>query len=880
MRINHFCYLAAAVLLSQISAAHATLPGLKKIKLYSSDQTSFENRQFGAAVAATDKFAIVGEPAIGLAQPVPGRVHVFDAVTGNRVRVLSAPNDQANNGFGASLAAAGDLLLVGSDEKMTGSGRIFLFSLSTGKLLRQAGNNYGVGTGWGRSVALTPWQMVSTMPGAGSGKGGMGVESIPGMNAAGSSFAFQTAVADAGFGTALHAMGHLLLVGAPGESRVYGYQQSNQQFFLQPAGLTPADGFGRVLTGNGQEMMASASERSTGGLTANGVVFRSRPPYTTLELLAVDATPGSNRRVGQVMTSEGKILTASVNAVGGGHDLILFNLVTNAPYATIPNSALSPGKATSSLAMVSGRLLVGVPTDADKGMEAGAVWLISGLAQPEPFVTEAGKGDTAPGFSGIQFQTLGDAVLTSNERVVTRAKLTGTESNRGRDTGLYSEVGNPGWLKSVAKSRQAFGNALTIGEVLPGTIANDPMLSLIPITVTGTGVTAANRHVLLRDNGAAAATVLRTGEPVNGLNGNLRALRQVVQSSTMSRFGANLSLTVGAMGVTPATDSAIGMWTSAVFSAIDQVTEGASVPMQSFKVGEILPRVAYHSDGVVFQAALTEGVTTADNAAVFGKVQGGALMLLARKGSPAPVPNKAVTYRAFLAEGGSVARPFVRASLQGEDVTTANNEGLFFHDGSELKLVARKGTGVFGVGSSLVWHRFVQAWPMGDRLLVRGQVLDRSNRNRRIEGLFLFRENQTWQELARQDEGVSGAPGATIGAFQRIEVSPTSGHYALLVTLKGVPKAGNQALLRGDANAGSVSQSLLRQPTVILQKNTLYLNGFTGGARLLSLTSVGQASTDASGVGRKGLGHVMSSSGAILVLATFSDATTRLIRMP
>lgn len=881
MRINHLCYFAATILLSQMSTAYATLPGLKKIKLYSSGLANYQNRQFGSAVAATDKFAVVGEPAYGLAEPVPGQVHVFDAATGKLVRVLKAPQNQPNDGFGTSLAVAGDLLLVGADERMTGPGQIYLFSLATGKLLAQRGNSFGSGTGWGRNVALTPWHMVSTSPGAGSGKGAMGVDSIPGEFASGSTFLFTTGAADAAFGSSLRALGHLLMVGASGEGRVYGYRADEQQFFLQPAGYTPADGFGRVIATNSQHVFASASERTSGGLAAAGVVFRSRPPFSTLEVLPVDPTPSANRRVGQVMASEGQILTCSVAAPGGGHDLILFNLVSNTPYASIPNTALSPGKTTSALALASGRLLVGVPTDADKGTQAGAVWLISGLAQPEPFETVAAKGDAAPGFSGVQFQTLGDAVLTANEAVVTRAKLTGAESNRGRDSGLYSELGNAGWLDSVVKSRQSFGASLAVGDVLPGTVANDPMLSLTQATVTGTGVTSANRHVLLRDNGAAAAQVLRTGELLIGVNGVVRSIRQVAQSSSLARFGAQLSLTPGASGVTPATDSAIAMWTSAVFSPIDSVVEGSAVPMQTFKVGEIAPRLAYHSDGVVFQAALTEGVTPADNAAIFTKVQGSALSLLVRKGSPAPVPGVAVTYRAFLAEGGSVARPFLRASLQGEGVTSANNEALFFHDGTQLKMVAREGRGVFEESSALVWQRFLQVWPMGDRLLVRALVKNRGSvGEKNPEGLFLFRENQTWQQLALRGEGVSGIPGATISAIQRVEVSPSSGHYTLLVALKGVPITTNQALLRGNANAGTVQQSVLRQPTAVLQKGTFFLNGFNGGARLIGLANAGHLAADASGVGRKGLGHVMSSSGATLVLATFSDGTTRLIRMP
>jgi hypothetical protein len=854
----------------------AALPGLKVLKLYSSGQTSYFRRQFGAAVAISDKYAVVGEPAYDTNTPGSGRVHVFNPVTGALIRILKSPNSKLNDGFGSSLALRGNLLAVGADERSTGGGQAFLFDLSTGKVLEKF-NNSGVGTRFGQAVALTQDFMFVSSPGSNGGKGGLSVNSI---SATGGGIGFSyTGAAGAAFGTTMATSGDLLYIGVPGEATVRVYKNADFVLSLQPAGISVGDGFGNAFAAYGSDLIASAPLDNANGDTQSGSVHRFSAPFTSSSLIPVDPSPNSNRKSGEVMAREGALLVSTIARTGGGHDLILHNLTNNTPLLTIPSEELSLFKKVTSLGLASGRLLVGIPSDATLTTDAGAVFLIQTLPQPETFSTHLSKGDSAPGYPGISFNAIGDACLTPNGAAITRSTLSGPGSNRGKDTGLYSNVGHPGWFDSLVKSRDSYDSYL-FGTIQNAPIANDPTFCLFQSTLTTPGVASANNRVLMRDNGSSTIDLMNTGSPIIGVPGVLKQIRQVSQSHSAAQFAINLNSRSSTPGLTLPNDSSILIRSNTGNPPTEIIAEGQTVPMQSFKIGELSPRTSFHSDCLHFSAALTEDVTTLNNTAVFSKKPGSPLTILARKGDP--TPDLAATYSTFLAEGGTLARPFLRATVKGSGISTSNDDCLFFHNGAQLKLVARERQNAFVFGKNITWLRFRNVWPVGDRLLVHATVAPSTKLSAAYDALFLYQENQTWAELAAKGATFAGSKGELIAAFQRIEVSASSGHYTILASLSRATSTTNQILLRGDVNAGSPSLSagLMRRPSAVFQKGSSFSAPYLGATRLTSLTPANLSTTDPSGLGRKGLSSVISSNGTTLLRATFSDGSARLITLP
>jgi hypothetical protein len=625
--------------------------------------------------------------------------------------------------------------------------------------------------------------------------------------------------------------------------------------------------------------MASAPLDNANGDTQSGSVHRFSAPFTSSSLIPVDPSPNSNRKSGEVMAREGALLVSTIARTGGGHDLILHNLTNNTPLLTIPSEELSLFKKVTSLGLASGRLLVGIPSDATLTTDAGAVFLIQTLPQPETFSTLLSKGDSAPGYPGISFNAIGDACLTPNGAAITRSTLSGPGSNRGKDTGLYSNVGHPGWFDSLVKSRDSYDSYL-FGTIQNAPIANDPTFCLFQSTLTTPGVASANNRVLMRDNGSSTIDLMNTGSPIIGVPGVLKQIRQVSQSHSAAQFAINLNSRSSTPGLTLPNDSSILIRSNTGNPPTEIIAEGQTVPMQSFKIGELSPRTSFHSDCLHFSAALTEDVTTLNNTAVFSKKPGSPLTILARKGDP--TPDLAATYSTFLAEGGTLARPFLRATVKGSGISTSNDDCLFFHNGAQLKLVARERQNAFVFGKNITWLRFRNVWPVGDRLLVHATVAPSTKLSAAYDALFLYQENQTWAELAAKGATFAGSKGELIAAFQRIEVSASSGHYTILASLSRATSTTNQILLRGDVNAGSPSLSagLMRRPSAVFQKGSSFSAPYLGATRLTSLTPANLSTTDPSGLGRKGLSSVISSNGTTLLRATFSDGSARLITLP
>jgi len=136
--------------------------------------------RFGDAVAMTGRYLVVGVPSTDDTAGVnQGAVYVFDALNGNLLHRLLAPDATMDDGFGYSVAVSGHYIAVGAPGKNSSQGRVYVFDAVSGlslgvpdPLVIAAGNKYG------NAVAISGGKLLAGAPNAGGGSGLLVVQDI------------------------------------------------------------------------------------------------------------------------------------------------------------------------------------------------------------------------------------------------------------------------------------------------------------------------------------------------------------------------------------------------------------------------------------------------------------------------------------------------------------------------------------------------------------------------------------------------------------------------------------------------------------------------------------------------------------------------------
>jgi hypothetical protein len=118
--------------------------------------------RFGWSVAISGNYVIVGAPYEDMfAATDTGKAYIFDVTTGALVHTLDNPNpDDAgiNDNFGQSVAISGNSAIVGAGGEDTGSGKAYIYNVTTGALVHTLDNPNPDGVGsndsFGSSVAI------------------------------------------------------------------------------------------------------------------------------------------------------------------------------------------------------------------------------------------------------------------------------------------------------------------------------------------------------------------------------------------------------------------------------------------------------------------------------------------------------------------------------------------------------------------------------------------------------------------------------------------------------------------------------------------------------------------------------------------------------
>ncbi len=125
-------------------------------KLTAPDGDASDN--FGRSVAINGNTALIGSFFDDDNGTNSGSAYLFDTTTGNLLQKLTAPDGSADDRFGDSVALSNNTALVGSfldDDNGTNSGSAYLFDTTTGNLLQKLTAPDGdAGRYFGRSVAI------------------------------------------------------------------------------------------------------------------------------------------------------------------------------------------------------------------------------------------------------------------------------------------------------------------------------------------------------------------------------------------------------------------------------------------------------------------------------------------------------------------------------------------------------------------------------------------------------------------------------------------------------------------------------------------------------------------------------------------------------
>jgi hypothetical protein len=99
-----------------------------------------ENQSFGQTIYMKDGLLFIGDRRDDISQPDGGSVRVYDAVSGELITLLTPPDLEPGDNFGAGMALAGNRLVIGADSNDNFgnfSGTAHYIDLSTGRFLHR-----------------------------------------------------------------------------------------------------------------------------------------------------------------------------------------------------------------------------------------------------------------------------------------------------------------------------------------------------------------------------------------------------------------------------------------------------------------------------------------------------------------------------------------------------------------------------------------------------------------------------------------------------------------------------------------------------------------------------------------------------------------------
>jgi hypothetical protein len=477
----------------------------------------------------------------------------------------------------------------------------------------------------------------------------------------------------------------------------------------------------------------------------------------------------------------------------------------------------------------------------------------------------AKTGYSAPGGTDITFSTLGLAAINPNDEVVFENRLIGSGTSQGRNRALFA-------YRSTTTDLTLFGGA-SFGLGLPSgtkfTAFLNPIhnrstsAALFQATISGPGISSSSNRVILQDNNGSPSVITRTGVPVTSLgNASPSSFVEVLQQE-----GANDRLAIvyklkASTTSSPPTqsnnDSGLLLMTHA--GAVTHGTTREGSPSFALPISgppELLGqfgRAAILNGNAV---AFTCKVIYSTRKPIDGLFTTGPFT--AKTGLYQGTRQSAFTADELLGTFTGVGRinnlGLLRTTLTKSPTTT--NEAVWNSVGT---LLLRKGQ---DIGSGIKITKILRVWGLNsDQLLAHVQLSNKAT------ALILRQTTNGFLTLiSTLAQAPSFISGIDVAAIQAIDVDPVNGHYVVLASLKGLGSNENQALWTGQTTLGNdTTQQTLRLPTLQLQKGSVFVSTNTP-LNLIRSISIKPA-VDPTGVGARGFGQQINSSGTTLVTLT------------
>jgi len=798
-------------------------------------------------------------------QTVKRACFVYDTATLRFIRRI------ALTGLTSSLAAEGDLLVVGDTSDSGNRGAAFVFNLLNGALVKKLTDPSGlVGDVLGTQVAISGKRVLASAPehdGLGAGAGAVYLFDLA-ISGAPVKFLANDGQAGDTFGNALAVSGNLAVIGAlkdddrgndAGAVYVFdlGIEGRSIPAPTQLAKLRASDGgannfFGRSVAISGNIIAISSADDRVGVI---------RPPPAIYLFNA--STFAQLRRIGGDLSAN---LIGSTLALDDG--LALVGQAEGVVFLLDANSGQIV-RTFNKLEGVFSDFGFDVKLVGDTGLISDGdseITVLKGLTRNLPVSTLTKIGDTMFRTSGRTLKTVEAYqimdVLGGSPRVLLQGQLNGLA---GR-TGLWG--GRTLFLAAITLENP-LGGAITSRITQP--VCRDPNSMMYLAQHTGPGFTTLNdTSVVVQPfeggfgSPGTANSLYSEGQPVSltTMNGRrISGFGQLVASGGLAFTTTIRSLGgAGSTVVTTANDS--GAFVSSAVSDVplSALLEGEASPISGINFGQVAPRIGMSSTTT---AIVSTGLTgaTATNAALFRLPS----TLLVQKGQVAPgaTPSTA-TFSAFLGES-THGNLLFRASLAGAPV--AQNEGLWTLVGSVQSLVLQKGVEVLGVGSGLRVSRILRYASVGSNALIHATLVG-TGVNANNDGVLLLATPSPLptggfllRSLMREGDVAPDTGGQKFGVIVQIDTDNLSQRSSVITTLVGAPANANLALwtVRPFADGTAVRQRLRKAN----------FSGTAGSSSLLASMKM-LIPAEATGAATKGLGSPIAGDRTALIL-TFSD---------
>lgn len=866
-------------------------------------------REFGTAVALSDRFLAVADPGNDVAAINAGAVQIFDARTGRFLRNLVAGDAAPNQRLFTSVAISGPLLVAGAtfgDGVAAQSGAAYVFDLRTGrqiaKLIDPAGQ---VGARFGDSVAIHGDHVVVGSPvkdgftgtaflfHARSGTLLAEWQITPGLRAAGDRFGSSVAICG-GWG----------LVGASGASGGDAFSGNAYLFEVRDAGgavvtefgdLPAADSivndlFGASVALDGRYAVIGAPGRDEFGPDLGAAYVFDVTTGNQIKKLVPDGVTGVDllgRRVAisgsLALVATDKNLVLLYDLSGDETDL---SQVVNLRPLEVGQFGFAYGE---SVALCGNRALIGARAF-DGGINMGAAYLVQDLAGGLPLDFVARRRGLADGVVDATFGNFREVFINPNGKVSLLANLAGPGTAGGKTQGIWAE--NPSFVAPPLLVKNALSGEDLTTIFLPGvsvagiqrTTFNRAATGFALGTLRGAGVTMRNNGMIASFGAGITVVALRTG-PTLAFGGagaeEILRFNDLAQARLFDLAAVAYQMRVGTGAVFWGNDSGI-LSVDPIGSVFGTDTgEGRVIPPGGLDTfGQFFGRVA-QSRGTTargFGAFVVSGLDGSSRQQLFvddifsdpvgGPTQGDAAPGAVGGAGPA-------TVRGFLGEtvdGGDFL--VWRAALTGPGLPGPLREGLWSESGGGAKVVQRgeildpanepgvKAARILGFWTSESSDVFLL-------LKLAGPGITAAN------DCAFYRWDATAGTLARllrEGDAVGGGDGARVGVIQRVTVGD-GGRYLLACSLTGVSAATNQALLAGD---GLQTEPALRLPYVALRKGVKYSSGLNAITAIRGLTF--QPNTDRTGAGGKGLGQAVNAAGEAALTITFDNGAVEVMK--